>query len=63
MLLQVTRIPVLIADGLVLWLTWAKTYHHVQEAKKAGIHMPIAACLINGGGFSQATRKPHPTDD
>lgn len=45
----VTRIPVLIADGLVLWLTWAKTYHHVQEAKKAGIHMPIVACLISGG--------------
>lgn len=53
----------LIADGLVLWLTWAKTSRHCQEAKKAGIHMPIAACLISGGGFYEATRKLHLTDD
>ncbi|THG94467.1 hypothetical protein EW026_g7011 [Hermanssonia centrifuga] len=44
-----TRIPVIIADILVLALTWRKTFRHRMEAIRVGVQTPLSALLLRDG--------------
>ena len=44
-----TRVPVIVADVLVLILTWVKTYSQVMNARKAGQTMSVSLCLLRDG--------------
>ncbi|THH00331.1 hypothetical protein EW026_g2163 [Hermanssonia centrifuga] len=44
-----TRIPVIIADILVLVLTWRKTFRHRMEAIRVGVRAPLSALLLRDG--------------
>lgn len=48
-LLFCTRIPLIVADALVLLLTWVKTYRQYREAKSLKIESPLATCLVQDG--------------
>lgn len=43
------RIPVIIADALVLILTWAKTYKQVMAARRAQTTTSVSLCLLRDG--------------
>lgn len=45
----VTRVSLIIADVLVLVLTWIKTYKQVVEGRRAGITTSISMCLLRDG--------------
>ncbi|EKM57578.1 uncharacterized protein PHACADRAFT_206475 [Phanerochaete carnosa HHB-10118-sp] len=47
--LFVTRIPLIVADLLVLVLTWMKTYRQYREARALNIKSPLTTCLIHDG--------------
>ena len=47
----VTRIPVIVADALVVALTWAKTFHHVRTASAIGVKVSLSAILLRDGLF------------
>lgn len=44
-----TRISVIIADVLVLILTWVKTYEQVVNASRSGQKMSVSMCLFRDG--------------
>ncbi|THH00332.1 hypothetical protein EW026_g2162 [Hermanssonia centrifuga] len=44
-----TRIPVIIADILVLALTWHKTFRHRMDAIRVGVRTPLSALLLRDG--------------
>ncbi|EKM57575.1 uncharacterized protein PHACADRAFT_192722 [Phanerochaete carnosa HHB-10118-sp] len=49
LLLLFTRIPLIVADVLILILTWMKTHRQYREAKLLNIKSPLATCLIRDG--------------
>lgn len=48
-----TRMPVLLAEFLVLALTWVKTYRSHRDAWRLGIASSLATCLIRDGASSR----------
>ncbi|EKM57574.1 uncharacterized protein PHACADRAFT_206470 [Phanerochaete carnosa HHB-10118-sp] len=48
-LLFVTRIPLIVADLLVLVLTWMKTYRQYREARALNIKSPLTTYFIHDG--------------
>ena len=44
--------PAIIADILVLGLTWAKTYKQVVHARSAGQPMSVSLCLLRDGQYT-----------
>lgn len=45
----ITRVSVIIADVLVLVLTWVKTYEQVVSARRLGQTMSVSICLLRDG--------------
>lgn len=46
---RATRIPVIIADALVLVLTWMKTFTHKREATRLAMRVPLSTMLLRDG--------------
>lgn len=49
MLVHATRISVIIADALVLVLTWVKTFHTVREAARLKMKVDVTTMLLRDG--------------
>ena len=47
-----TRLSLIIADLLVIVLTWVKTYRHVRQASSLQMRVGISATLLRDGVYS-----------
>ena len=48
-MLLVTRIPLIVADVLVICLTWIKTWNQVREGRRLGMRIPLSTCILRDG--------------
>ena len=48
---MVPRLCVVLADLIVMMVTWRKTFHHVQEAAALNIPVSITMTLLRDGGL------------
>lgn len=44
-----TRVPMIVADTIVLIVTWRRTWGQWRERKRFGAQLSIAACLFREG--------------
>ena len=56
-----TRVPVIVADALVLVLTWMKTYQQVRDARRLNISLSVTTCLVRDGESVAAELKRKPS--
>ena len=52
----------IIADAIVVIVTWRKTYSTVLLARQSGTHTPMSEILLREGGFRRLSCTPetHP---
>lgn len=48
----VSRIPLILAEALVLILTWIKTYKQVVDARGTEVTMSLSECLLRDGEYT-----------
>ena len=47
----VTRGSLVVADSIVLVLTWIKTFNNWNEARRLNLNLSISTCLLRDGKF------------
>ncbi|KIP03226.1 hypothetical protein PHLGIDRAFT_251995 [Phlebiopsis gigantea 11061_1 CR5-6] len=45
----ITRAPAILADILVIYFTWARTWQQVMAARRFGLRVPLSYCILRDG--------------
>lgn len=54
-----TRLAVIVADALVIVLTWIKTWGTYREALRHGFSVPLASLLLRDGALFSHSKMSH----